>query len=175
MAIESTLQKVKEDIAAGDLGLARDRLHGLISTYPNRLDLRPRLGEVYWQLQFPAMAGRYWYLAEDRAPDKEEAIGRFESACGEDPRAILHALKFRGDLDSLDDLYAREKLLDLQDQVAEKHGYRLDFKRRGSERYVSTPRLDRERRMVYLGCSLVATLALSLMIMGIISLVTRIF
>ncbi|WP_315906895.1 DUF6584 family protein, partial [Priestia koreensis] len=30
-----TLAKIEQDIKSGDLGKARDRLHGLISTYPN--------------------------------------------------------------------------------------------------------------------------------------------
>jgi hypothetical protein len=44
MAIEQTLNRVERDIASGDYGRARDRLHGLIATYPNDLALRRKLG-----------------------------------------------------------------------------------------------------------------------------------
>jgi hypothetical protein len=43
MPIDETLDKVASEIAAGDLGKARDRLHGLLNTYPD-LGLRRRLG-----------------------------------------------------------------------------------------------------------------------------------
>lgn len=39
MSLEETLKKVGRDIASGDYGKARDRLHGLIATYPNNLAL----------------------------------------------------------------------------------------------------------------------------------------
>ncbi len=56
----NTLKKIEEDILKNDLGKARDRLHGLISTYPNDLELRKKLGEIYFELKHPSMAGRYW-------------------------------------------------------------------------------------------------------------------
>jgi hypothetical protein len=47
MSIETTLQNVELDIAAGNYDKARDRLLGLISTYPNELSLRRKLGDIY--------------------------------------------------------------------------------------------------------------------------------
>ena len=35
-----TLKRIEEDIENNNLGKARDRLHGLIFTYPNELHLR---------------------------------------------------------------------------------------------------------------------------------------
>lgn len=37
--IAKTLKRIEEDIKNDDLGKARDRLHGLISTFPNELEL----------------------------------------------------------------------------------------------------------------------------------------
>ena len=73
MPIEETLARIEGEIAAGDLGKARDRLHGLLSTYPADLMLRRKLGDVYWRLQYPEMAGRYWYLVEEKSPQMLEA------------------------------------------------------------------------------------------------------
>ena len=133
MPIDATLLQVEKDIAGGDLGLARDRLHGLIASYPNRLELRPLLGDIYWQLQLPAMAGRYWYLVEDKLPHRQLARDRFEVSCGQDPRQILLALKFRGQLEDLTDPFAKARLLALQSRMEEKFGYTLDFARRGRQ------------------------------------------
>ena len=38
-----TLKRIEEDIENNNLGKARDRLHGLIFTYPNELHLRKQL------------------------------------------------------------------------------------------------------------------------------------
>lgn len=38
--------KVDSDMAAGNLGKARDRLHGLILTHPDDLTLRRELGDI---------------------------------------------------------------------------------------------------------------------------------
>jgi hypothetical protein len=175
MPLDLTLQKVEEDIAAGDLGIARDRLHGLIATYPDRLDLRPILGEVYWQLEYPSMAGRYWYLVEKPQPHMKQALARFEASCGQDSREILLALKIRVDPESLSDSYARRRLKALQTLVEDKHGQKLDFTRRGRQRYQPTARLERERLLFKWGCAAVLVLAAGLMILGIMSIVGRLF
>ena len=51
------LTRVLEDIHRGDLGKARDRLHGLVARFPDDLSLRTRLAEVYSELKYPRMAG----------------------------------------------------------------------------------------------------------------------
>jgi hypothetical protein len=51
MGKETALRRVEEDIARGDLGKARDRLHGLLKDYPDDLALRTRLAEVYARQQ----------------------------------------------------------------------------------------------------------------------------
>jgi len=119
---EETLQKIERDIASGDLGKARDRLHGLLATYPCDLSLRRRLGDLYALLHEPAMAGRYWYLEESPSPAMEAAWRTFERSCGDDPVQIVRALKFREDPALLGET-ARERLLALQEEAHHK-GYR---------------------------------------------------
>ncbi len=97
MTLERTLESIEANINAGDLGKARDRLHGLLSSYPDTLDSRKRLGAVYWRLQMPEMAGRYWYLEEVKDLDMTAACRRFEAKFGDDP-AYLLLLKFRAKL-----------------------------------------------------------------------------
>ena len=133
MAKEDTLRRVQTDIEAGNIGRARDRLHGLIWQYPNDLSLRARLAEVYWQLRFPAMAGCYWYLEEPASDKIREAQAEFERFCGRDPLHMLQRLKFRGDAASMPP-YAREKLLGLQRDCERKHGCYPDFSKKPAYR-----------------------------------------
>ncbi|EJR56940.1 hypothetical protein IIM_00348 [Bacillus cereus VD107] len=48
---EKTLKKIENDIENNNLGKARDRLHGLIATYPNELSFRKRLGDIYYKVK----------------------------------------------------------------------------------------------------------------------------
>ena len=117
MPKELTLKKVEDDIAKGNLGKARDRLHGLISTYPNVLSLRNKLGQVYSMPKYPSMAGRYWYLEEEKSNEMKEACEIFEKEFSKYPLSIWQALKFRGDVNEIDSDYTQEKLKYLQDKI----------------------------------------------------------
>ncbi|MBI4202007.1 MAG: hypothetical protein HY532_02675 [Chloroflexi bacterium] len=122
MSKEAVLARVDADVRSGDLGRVRDRLHTLIYHYPNDVALRSRLAEVYQKLQFPAMAGRYWYLEERRTTEIEASIAAFERSCGGDPLLMLSALKFRGDPDDIPD-HAREHLQSLRQAVQDRYGF----------------------------------------------------
>jgi hypothetical protein len=135
MALEQTLERIEHDIRRGDLGKARDRLHGLIVSYPDNLDLRKQLGGVYWRLQLPEMAGRYWYLIEEKDQNMLSACKRFEAQFGNDPAKILFAIKFKGSLETIKDTYAGRLLLDLQRQAKKKHGWYENFQTRGAEKH----------------------------------------
>jgi len=122
MSRESTIKRVESDVASGDLGKARDRLHGLIATYPDDVSLRPRLASIYWKLQYLHMAGCYWFLEENQTNESRQAVALFEKHCGGDPRIIWHHLKFRGDPETLPP-YARARLDHVIDECKRKHGY----------------------------------------------------
>lgn len=113
MPIQLTLEKVQNDIDTGNLGKARDRLHGLINTYPNDLGLRVKLGDIYWRLQLPEMAGRYWYLEENKSEQVQSACQFFEKTCKNNPLEILRMLKFKGSLEPIKDKYSGKKLQEL--------------------------------------------------------------
>lgn len=66
MPLRDTLARVDEDLAAGRVPVARQRLRGLVSSFPCDPALRRRLGEVYRLYGEPAQAGRWMYLEEDR-------------------------------------------------------------------------------------------------------------
>ncbi|WP_459502760.1 DUF6584 family protein [Bacillus sp. C1] len=94
---EKTLIKIEKDIENHDLGKARERLHGLIQAYPDDLSLRKKLGDIYFRLQYPTMAGRYWYLEENKTPEMLQACRQFEKSLGNNHNEIIKTLKFKGD------------------------------------------------------------------------------
>ena len=172
---QETLRRIEREIEAGDWGKARDRLHGLLVTYPDDLTLRRRLGEVYGQLHYPAMAGRYWYLEEDRTPEMDRACAAFERACGHDAAQILMALKFNGDVTALGDTYAGRTLLALQERVRQERGYQILFGRRGAERYQYTERARAGGRWLLIGCLAAGLVAAALMVAGLVAVIQWIF
>ena len=172
---EETLRRIEREIAAGDRGKARDRLHGLLVTYPDDLALRRTLGDVYWQLHHPAMAGRYWYLEEDRTPDMSLACAAFEHTCGNDAAQILMALKFNGDVDALGDTFAGRTLLDLQERARQEHGYQFVFGKQGRERYRYPARTESRGRWPLIGCLLAMLIAVALIVTGLVAIVQWVF
>ncbi|MFC2046396.1 DUF6584 family protein [Chloroflexota bacterium] len=172
---EETLRRIEFDIAASDLGRARDRLHGLIATYPNDLALRLKLGQAYWHLQYPSMAGRYWYLEEEKSPTMTAACQAFERSCGNDPVKVLHALKFRGDIEGIRDTFAGRQLLELQARAAEEYGYTIEFGKSGRERYQYTRWSGSRGKLVLVAFVVVSLLAVGLMIVGLLAVLRWIF
>ncbi len=153
MSNEAVLARVQEDISRQDLGKARDRLLTLVELNPDDLTLRVRLAEVYHRLQFPVMAGRYWYLEESSTPEMEAASAAFERSCNGDPVRVLGALQFRGDHERLPDGYARSALERLGEAIDGRYGVRLDpgIRVRSSRRTVMMLMQGRERLILQVG------------------------
>ncbi len=171
----NALRRIEEDIAAGDYGKARDRLHGLLATYPNDLTLRRKLGDLYWQLRYPAMAGRYWYLEEQKTPDMVAACQAFERSCGHDPLQILLALKFRGEIEAMRHTFAGQTLLALQSRAKEERGVLVEFGKSGREKYHLIPQARPDNRLRWIGCFLISSVALVLMAIGLITILRWVF
>ncbi|MDM5426579.1 DUF6584 family protein [Bacillus mycoides] len=116
---KKTLKRIEKDIENNNLGKARDRLHGLIATYPNELALRKKLGDIYFTLQYPEMAGRYWYLEKEKTDVMHAACLQFEKSMGNDSYHIVRALKFKGDRNIITGLHTERPLQPLQKKVIE--------------------------------------------------------
>jgi hypothetical protein len=111
-----TEEKIEREIQAGRLGIARDRLHGLLSTYPEDLRLRSRLGDVYWLLGYPVEAGRFWFFDNPIEGDKQAAVDAFIRACRSDSAEILRRLKVHSKFKELE-VEANAKLEHLLNEV----------------------------------------------------------
>ena len=171
MSLQQTLERVDLDIKNGNLGKARERLLGLLVSFPDDLSLRKRLGDIFWKLQYPGMAGKYWYLEEEKTTEMELACGILEKQNGNDPLHILLALKFRGDIQTIENDYAGKVLLDLHKCSKERHpnGVYFDFRKKGKSKFYSHDK--HERKNISIGCIIITLLAFSMMVIGLIAVV----
>jgi len=169
---QTTLQRVSDDIERGYLGTARDRLHGLLATYPDDLSLRVRLAEVYWQLRHPGMAGLYWFLDAERNDDTQAAITEFERECGGDPWIILTRLKLRWDPDEMSDGFAKRQIAELLEQCRKKYKRVPEFRAgRGPDQRECKPNKFKGA-VGAVGCGLVIFVALFLLGVGVSQVVS---
>ncbi|MER8186112.1 DUF6584 family protein [Kitasatospora sp. NPDC094015] len=119
MTVETTLVKVDADLRAGRIPVARQRLRGLVGSYPADLTVRRRLAEVYRLYGEPAEAGRWAYLDADRDPAETAAF----EARHPDPLERMLALAWRGSEGSARTETARARLAGLR-EVASAHAGR---------------------------------------------------
>ncbi|MFJ2649817.1 DUF6584 family protein [Streptomyces sp. NPDC087420] len=92
MAPTDTLARVEADLAAGRTPLARQRLRGLVASYPCDLTLRRRLADIHRLYGDRAEAGRWTYLEEDRDAGETAA---FEARYAT-PERLMRALAWHG-------------------------------------------------------------------------------
>ena len=156
-----TIKKIEEDIEKNDLGKARDRLHGLISTFPNELDLRRKLGDIYMALKYPSMAGRYWYLEKNKSPEMVKACIQFEKSMGNDPIRIGRAIKFKGDSEVLKRLQLDQVISPIQNKV--------------KENLLEEPEDPFKEKLVIFGCFSIIILTIIFALIGVYALFNWIF
>jgi hypothetical protein len=73
------LTRAKWDLEQGNVRKARDRLKGLVATYPHDREVRALLAEAYRRDRQWPEAGRWGYLIGPAATDEERAA--FEGHC----------------------------------------------------------------------------------------------
>lgn len=74
MPIDQTLDRVHDDLTAGQTSRARQRLRGLIASFPDHLDLRAMLAETYREDGQVVQAGRWSFLDQDADPVEVQAF-----------------------------------------------------------------------------------------------------
>ncbi|KOV22572.1 DUF6584 family protein [Streptomyces caelestis] len=123
MPLTATLARVDADLAAGRVPMARQRLRGLVSSYPDDLTLRRRLAEVYRLYGEPAEAGRWMYLEEDRDAAETSAFeARYRT-----PRERMRALAWSGPESLAPSEFAVEQLTAVRTACSESLGRPVDW------------------------------------------------
>lgn len=123
MPLRETLARVDADLAAGRVPVARQRLRGLVSSFPHDLTLRRRLAEVYRLYGDAADAGRWMYLEEDRDVDETAA---FEARYGS-PGRRMKAIAWRGPEAMAATSFAEKQLVAVRTACAEELGHAVDW------------------------------------------------
>ncbi|MEV7792170.1 DUF6584 family protein [Streptomyces sp. NPDC087512] len=123
MPLRDTLARVDADLAAGRVPVARQRLRGLVSSFPDDLALRRRLAEVYRLYGEPAEAGRWMYLEQDRDPAETSA---FEARYRTGPRR-MRALAWRGPESLAGTAFAAGQLAAVRTACSAAVGRRVDW------------------------------------------------
>jgi hypothetical protein len=159
--VEETLRRAAADLDAGRVTLARQRLRGLVGSFPARVDVRELLAETYRRDHDNAQAGRWSYLSPE--PDPEE-IAAFERMYA-DPFARMRALHWRGPEDHAGPVGAA-RLRALRAQAEAISGASIAWE---TARRPDPPR-TLEDRIVELGCAAIASTLIVLVLAGVIAL-----
>ncbi|MDO0924127.1 hypothetical protein QQY24_01325 [Streptomyces sp. TG1A-8] len=123
MPLRETLARVDADLAAGRVPVARQRLRGLVSSFPDDLMLRRRLAGIYRLYGEPAEAGRWMYLERDR---DEAETSAFEARYRTAPQR-MRALAWHGPESLARTAFAREQLAAVRAACSEAVGHPVDW------------------------------------------------
>ncbi|MFF2079056.1 DUF6584 family protein [Kitasatospora sp. NPDC058162] len=166
MTVETTLLKVDADLRAGRIPVARQRLRGLVASYPADLTVRRRLAEVYRLYGEPAEAGRWAYLEEDRDPAETAAFeGRHA-----DPLRRMAALAWHTSERSAPTETARTRLGDLRVAASAHAGRPVSWGREGQAAQQAAEE-DSAWDLACAGLALVGLLLLGFAVLGVVTFV----
>ncbi|MFE2311890.1 DUF6584 family protein [Streptomyces sp. NPDC059441] len=166
MPLRGTLARVDADLAAGRVPVARQRLRGLVSSFPNDLMLRRRLAEMYRLYGEPAEAGRWMYLEQDRDASETTA---FEARYRTAPQR-MRALAWHGPESLAQSAFARQQLAAVRAACSEAMGHPVDWDTVPSGRKTDGRRSAFADFLAGAGC-LVAVLAfLAIWVNGLVAL-----
>ncbi|MFE7747890.1 DUF6584 family protein [Streptomyces sp. NPDC057428] len=166
MAQTDTLARVDADLAAGRVPMARQRLRGLVSSFPHDQALRRRLAEVYRLYGDPAEAGRWIYLEEDRSAEETAA---FETRYA-DPVRRMRALAWRGPKTAAGSAFAARELASVRLSASASAGRDLDWDTLRDAGNGTTDDGSFGRSLAALGCLAVTLAFLAVWVNGLVDL-----
>lgn len=91
MPIDATLNRARAELAAGNVAEARNRMRGLVGSFPRAIAAREVLAETYRRTGDLAQAGRWAYATETVT---EEEATAFAHAYRNDPVLMMRALRW---------------------------------------------------------------------------------
>jgi hypothetical protein len=158
--LETDLNAVRSAIASGQRENAEEMLAGIALNTTPAGQFSREIGDLYGELGFPAMAGRYWYLLDDKSDEMLAACKEFERSLGNNPVLIIEACGYPGALP-----HAKE----MSKGVDELHEKATEFDRK--YRYDVRLRTGWRDRIAGLGCAVVACVLIYIFVAGIVSII----
>lgn len=126
MYLNVQLEKAEREIKEGLKQKAAGRLKNVLNTYPDAMEAREMLAEMYYSSGFIDMAGKYWYLTPPTEEHIQRSIEVYEQSVNHSSFQILKDLKYKGHKTALPE-YARKKLLILENNIKD-IGHGLPYK-----------------------------------------------
>lgn len=161
MGYHAALAKVQYDNERGMKMKAAKRLRSLIHSYPDQMQLRGDLAQLYYDAVFLDAAGLFWMLAEPVEPHVKECVALYEASVNNSPLQILKDISFRGDTAVLP-LYAKEKLEALELLKRRRDDQTRENSRMNNVIEPVQPESFRDRVIKNIGCLFVALLGILL-------------
>ena len=115
--IQMKLDAIRDDMAAGNLESAKERLLGIPMHAGPNSRFAEEIGHLYLQLDYPEMAGRYWYFVEHKTPEMISACEKFDRSFGDNPFIMYPALGWKGLFKK--DSFGYQKFEELDGRAAE--------------------------------------------------------
>jgi hypothetical protein len=156
--LEALLAAIGTAIAAGTLDDAKQLSVAIPQYVSPGGELSQQIGDLYLELGLTVMAGRYWYLLEDKSDQMVIACEEFERSLGHNPRLILEAMGWCRERSP----YARASLTELVEQ---------SIRIRREHQHETRPPRGLQDRAFLLGCAVVSLAIMFVFVMGITSIV----
>ncbi|MFL1900232.1 DUF6584 family protein [Streptomyces tauricus] len=166
MPLRDTLARVDADLAAGRVPVARQRLRGLVSSFPDDLTLRRRLAEAYRLYGEPAEAGRWMYLEQDRDTAETSAFeARYHSA-----QRRMRALAWRGGESLAATAFAQKQLSAVRAACSEATGRPVDWDTVPSDEEQDGRQSNLAGALAGAGCLLALLAFMAIWVNGVVAL-----
>lgn len=116
------LERARNDLAAGRLWKALDRITGAVAACPSDQAVLELAGEVFFEMGDLPRAGAYWFLTEKDGPEVESALNALKQRHGAGALGLIAALPVRAGIDAFPPK-VRERLSQLQQEAKRSHRY----------------------------------------------------
>jgi hypothetical protein len=156
---EADLAAIRSAIANGNLDEARRLLRAVSLNFRTTSKFSREVGQLYFDLGFPAMAGRYWYLIEPKSAEMITACAAFEHSLGDNPFKLMEQLA-----------WAPEASPEEKARLTELGRAARDFRQEFQYPQESPSRL--KDRVALVGCAIVAFAVLFIFGMGLTFIAT---